>query len=129
MPSPRYIREIPQRYRLEAGKCKGCGKIFFPPRLVCNKCGSQDFEKVTLPENGKIITFTIIRVAPAQFEAEVPYAIAIVELENRVRITTQVVDCKPEDLEIGKQVKLVFRKVQEEGKTGIILYGYKAVLV
>lgn len=129
MPSPRYRREIPQRYRLEAGKCKGCGKIFFPPRLVCNKCGSQDFEKVTLPENGKIITFTIIRVAPAQFEAEVPYAIAIVELENRVRITTQVVDCKPEDLEIGKQVKLVFRKVQEEGKTGIILYGYKAVLV
>lgn len=128
MPSPRYWREIPQRYRLEAGKCKGCGKIFFPPRLVCNKCGSQDFEKVTLPENGKIITFTIIRVAPQQFEAEVPYAIAIVELENGVKITTQVVDCKPEDIEIGKQVKLLFRKVQEEGKTGIILYGYKAVL-
>ncbi len=129
MPSPRYRREMPQRYRLEAGKCKGCGKIFFPPRLICNKCGSQEFEQVVLPENGKIVTFTIIRVAPAQFEAEVPYAIAIVELENGVRITTQVVDCDPEKLDIGNEVKLVFRKIQKEGKTGILLYGYKAVLV
>ncbi len=127
MPSPRYHREIPQRYRLEAAKCTSCGKILFPPRLICNKCGSQDFEKITLPENGKIVTFTIIRVAPQQFETEVPYAIAIVELENGVRLTTQVVDCNPEKLEIGNSIKLVFRKVQEEGKTGIIKYGYKAV--
>ncbi|MCK4357275.1 MAG: Zn-ribbon domain-containing OB-fold protein [Candidatus Cloacimonetes bacterium] len=129
MPSPRYHREIPQRYRLEAEKCKKCGKILFPPRLICPECGSKNFEKVILPENGKIITFTIIRVAPQQFESEVPYAIAIVELENGVKITTQVVDCDPEKLEIGNSVKLVFRKIQEEGKTGIICYGYKAVLV
>ena len=128
MPSPRYHREIPQRYRLEAEKCKKCGKILFPPRLICPECGSKNFEKVILPENGKIITFTIIRVAPQQFESEVPYAIAIVELENGVKITTQVVDCDPEKLEIGNSVKLVFRKIQEEGKTGIICYGYKAVL-
>jgi uncharacterized OB-fold protein len=51
-----------------------------------------------------------------------------VELENGVRITTQVVDCDPEKLEIGNSVKLIFRKIQKEGKTGIILYGYKAVL-
>ncbi|MCK4338548.1 MAG: Zn-ribbon domain-containing OB-fold protein [Candidatus Cloacimonetes bacterium] len=129
MPSPRYHREIPQRYRLEAEKCMKCGKILFPPRLICPECGSKIFEKVILPENGKIITFTIIRVAPEEFATQVPYCIAVVELENRVRITTQVVDCKPEDIEIGKSVMLVFRKVQEEGKTGIICYGYKAVLV
>ncbi len=129
MPSPRVRREMPQRYRLEAAKCKTCGKIFFPPRLVCNKCGSEKFEQIVLPENGEIVTFTIIRVAPAQFETEVPYAIAIVELENGVRLTTQVVDCDPDNLVIGDKVKLVFRKVQREGKTGILLYGYKAVLV
>ncbi|MBC8312838.1 MAG: Zn-ribbon domain-containing OB-fold protein [Candidatus Cloacimonetes bacterium] len=128
MPSPKYRREMPQRYRLEAAKCKKCGKVFFPPRLICDKCKSEEFEKITLPENGKIVTFTIIRVAPQQFETEVPYAIAIVELENGVRLTTQVVDCNPEKLKIGNEIKLVFRKIQEEGKTGIIKYGYKAVL-
>jgi uncharacterized OB-fold protein len=129
MPSPRYRREIPQRYRLEAGKCRNCGKILFPPRLICPACGSKDFENTTLPDKGKIVTFTVIRVAPENFAAQVPYCIAIVELDNGVKLTTQVVDCKLEDLEIGKSVQLVFRKVREEGKTGIICYGYKAVLL
>ena len=128
MPSPRYAREMPQRYRLEASKCKKCGKIFFPPRLICSNCKTREFEKITLSDQGKIITFTTIRVAPDQFNEQVPYSIAIVELNEGVRITTQVVDCKPEDMAIGKPVKMVFRKVQEEGKTGILCYGYKAIL-
>ncbi|KPJ74304.1 transcriptional regulator [candidate division TA06 bacterium DG_78] len=129
MPSPRYTREMPHRYRLEASKCKKCNKISFPTRLVCSDCGSKDFKKIKLSDYGKIVTFTTIRVAPTQFATEVPYNVAIVELDDGVRITTQVVDCKPEDLTIDKKVKLVFRKLYEEGKTGIICYGYKAVPV
>jgi uncharacterized OB-fold protein len=129
MPSPQYRREIPQRYRLEAGKCTQCGKIFFPPRLICSDCGAKDFKTIQLSDRGKIVTFTTIRVAPVQFATEVPYNIAIVELNSGVKITTQVVDCKPEDMKIDKKVKLVFRKLHPEGKTGIIRYGYKAVLV
>lgn len=129
MPSPTYRREMPQRYRLEAAKCKKCGKLFFPPRLVCAGCGSKEFDKTKLSETGTILSHTMIRVAPANFAMQVPYAIAIVESDNGVRVTTQVVDCKPEDLEIGKKVKFVFRKLYEEGHTGIICYGYKTVLV
>ena len=129
MPSPRYRREMPQRYRLEAAQCKKCGKISFPPRLVCSGCGTKDFTKTKLKDRGKIVTFTTIRVAPVQFATEVPYNIAIVHLDDGVKITTQVVDCKPEDMDIGKQIKLVFRKLYHEGKTGIICYGYKAILI
>ncbi|MEO0156569.1 MAG: Zn-ribbon domain-containing OB-fold protein [candidate division WOR-3 bacterium] len=128
MPSPRYTREIPQRYRLEANKCKKCGKIFFPPRLICSNCKSREFEKIKLSEEGKIVTYTTIRVAPDQFNTQVPYNVAIIELKDGVRLMAQVVDCKPEDMGIGKPVKLVFRKVQEEGAAGIICYGYKAIL-
>jgi len=128
MPSPRYHREMPQRYRLEAAKCSGCGRIAFPPRIVCN-CGSRDFKGEKLSDHGTILTFTTIRVAPKDFETEVPYSVAIVESDNGVRVTTQVVDCKPEELEIGKKVKFVFRKLYTEGHTGIICYGYKAILV
>jgi hypothetical protein len=129
MPSPRYRREMPQRYRLEAAQCKQCGKISFPPRLVCNSCSSREFTTTKLSDYGKIISYTTIRVAPADFATQVPYNIAIVESDNGVRVTTQVVDCKPESLEIGKKVKFVFRKLYEEGHTGIICYGYKTVLV
>ena len=128
MPSPRYHREMPQRYRLEAAKCSGCGRIAFPPRMVCN-CGSRDFKGEKISDHGKILTFTTIRVAPKDFEMEVPYSVAIVESENGVRVTTQVVDCNPEELEIGKKVKFVFRKLYTEGHTGIICYGYKAILI
>ncbi len=128
MPSPRYTREMPQRYRLEANKCKKCGKIFFPPRLVCLNCKSREFEKIRLSEEGKILTYTTIRVAPEQFNTQVPYNVAIIELNDGVRLMAQIVDCKPEDMAIGKPVKIVFRKVQEEGKAGIICYGYKAIL-
>ena len=127
MPSPRYHREMPQRYRLEAAKCSGCGRVAFPPRMVCN-CGSRDFKGEKVSDYGKILTFTTIRVAPKDFETEVPYSVAIVESDNGVRVTTQVVDCKPEELEIGKKVKFVFRKLYTEGHTGIICYGYKAIL-
>ena len=129
MPSPRYWKEIPQRYRLEAGKCKSCGKILFPPRLICPNCKSKEFDKTRLSEKGKVVTFTVIRVGPEQFSTQTPYVVGILELQEGVQIMSQIVDCKPEDVEIGKSVKLVFRKIQEEGKTGILCYGYKAVLV
>ncbi len=129
MPSPRYHREMPQRYRLEAVQCKGCGKISFPPRRICAGCGSREFDKARLSDQGKILTYTTIRVAPKDFETQVPYSVAVVETDNGVRLTTQVADCSPDDLAIGKRVKFVFRKLYSEGHTGIICYGYKAILI
>ena len=129
MISPRYHREVSQRYRLEAGKCKQCGDISFPPRLVCPKCKSKTFETVKLSREGKILTFTIIRVGPDKFSKETPYVVAIIELNDGVRLTSQVTDCDVDKVEIGNKVKLVFRKIQDEGKSGLHCYGYKAVLV
>jgi hypothetical protein len=128
MPTPsRYWREIPQRYRLEAGKCLNCGYIAFPPRLVCPRCQSRKFETIILPDTGKILTYTIIRVPPHPFADQAPYAVGIVELEDHVRLMGQIVDCPFEDLKIGKRMKIEFRKVYQEGEAGVIYYGYKFV--
>ena len=129
MASPNYWRAMPQRYRYEAAKCKNCGKIFFPPRLICDQCKSREFEKITLKKQGKVVTFAVIRVAPSQFVDQAPYPIAIVEIEDGVRICTQIADCEIDDIKIGMPVKLEFRKVSEDGEAGIINYGYKAVPV
>ena len=129
MPSPRYWREIPQRYRLEAGKCKKCGKVYFPPRIICAECKSQEFETVNLQREGKLLTYTIIRVAPSQFVDQTPYAIGIVELNDGVKILSQIADCDLDKLEIGQKVRIEFRKIYQEGEAGIICYGYKCVPV
>jgi len=124
----RHHREIPQRYRLEAGKCTKCGNILFPPRLICPKCGNKKFKNVNLKDEGKLLTYTVIRVASDKFSKETPFAVGIVETKDGVRLTTQIVDVDPEKLKIGQKVKLVFRKIQDDGKAGIHMYGYKAVL-
>ncbi len=124
----RYWREIPQRYRYEAAKCEKCGKITFPPRLVCRECGGRRFAKHTLAQEGAIETFTIIRVPPAGFGDQAPYAVGIIALDDGVKLTAQIVDCKPEDLAVGKRVRMEFRRLQTDGESGIIAYGYKFVL-
>jgi len=127
--SPRYWREMPQRYRYEAAKCTKCGKIFFPPRQVCNGCRGREFKDVTLSPKGTIETFTVIRVAPSGFEDEAPYAVGIVKLDDGVKITAQIADCKPDEIKIGDKVRIEFRRVQQDGESGIICYGYKFVPV
>ena len=108
--SARYWREIPQRYRYEAAKCKKCEKVFFPPRRVCSQCGTREFEKTQLPQEGKVETFTVIRVAPTGFSDEAPYAVGIVSLPGGIRVTAQIVDCDLARLTIGDRVRLEFRK-------------------
>jgi uncharacterized OB-fold protein len=127
MQPQRVWREQNKRYRYEAGKCAGCGKIYFPARLICESCKSREFTTVTLPREGKILTYSVVHVAPSQFKTQAPYAIGVIELANSVRLTAQIVDIKSEDLKIGLPVKLEFRKVQEVGDSGVLCYGYKAV--
>jgi len=128
MPTPsRSWREYPQRYRLEAGKCKNCGLVVFPPRLICPRCKNREFDKAKLAETGKVLIFTIIRVPPQQFVDQAPYAVGIVELDDGVRLTGQIVDCNFEEMKVGKRVKIEFRKIFDEGEAGVIHYGYKFV--
>jgi uncharacterized protein len=124
----RYWREVPQRYRFEAKKCNKCGYIAFPPRLICPECRNRNFDDYILKDTGKILTFTTIEVGPTEFADLVPYTVGIVELDDGVRITAQVADAEPDKIKIGGKVRLEFRKIQEDGKAGIIKYGYKAVL-
>jgi len=125
--SAKYWREIPQRYRMEAAKCSGCGAISFPPRLVCSECRGRKFEPVVLAKEGKVLTYTVIHVPPDQFSDEAPYAIAVVELDDGVRTTMQLVDCDLDKIKTGQRVRTEFRKVQQEGAAGILCYGYKCV--
>lgn len=121
-------REFPQRYRLEAAKCNGCDKILYPPRVACPACGGTSFETSVLPRDGKVVTFTIVRVPPAGFTEQTPLPIALVELADGVRVMVQIGDvADPEEISIGMPVRLEFRRISWDGEAGLIFYGHKAV--
>lgn len=127
MPSARAWREYPRRYRYEAAVCDKCGKWFFPARLICNECGGREFTTQTMRRTGKVRSYTVIRTPPAPFKDQAPYIVGIVEMDDGPSINTQITDCSIEQLAVGMPVRLEFRKIYEEGESGIINYGYKAV--
>jgi uncharacterized OB-fold protein len=129
MPSPRYTREIPSRYRLEAARCSGCGHLVFPARLVCPKCQGTEFKGTQLSRRGKVVTSTVIHVPPSDFHFQAPYAMAIVETPEGARLMAQVVDCDPAKVLPGMEVALEFRLLRKEGRAGILCYGHKGVPV
>lgn len=119
-------RRIPNRYRLIGSKCESCGKNFFPTRNICPKCRRKGriVEKV-FSGKGKIYSYTLVSVPPEGFELEAPYILALVELDEGTLVTSQIVDCGRNEIEIGTPVEMVFRKIQEDGKEGLIHYGFK----
>jgi scaffold protein (connect acetoacetyl-CoA thiolase and HMG-CoA synthase) len=127
MPSPRYWREIPSRYRLEAVRCRACGKVAYPPRRVCPACRGTDLEKTALSPRGRVVTSTVIHVPPTDLLMQAPYAMAVVETPEGARLMVQVVDCDPAAVEPGMEVELEFRLIRKEGHGGILCYGHKGV--
>ena len=119
-------RHIPQRYNLIGSKCLQCGTVFFPKRIVCPECRRKGkLEDINLSGTGKILTYSVIETPTDEFKNIAPYVVAIVELDEGAKITTQIVDCDIEKVEIGTEVEMVFRKIREAGEDGVISYGFK----
>ncbi len=73
---------------------------------------------------GEVYSFTTIQDAPAGFEEQAPYVLAIIKLDEGPMLTAQLTDLDG-SVEIGMRVEMVTRKLRSEGPQGMILYGYK----
>ena len=90
-------------------KCKQCGTITVPPKIVCGNCASADLDIVELSGKGKIQTFTTVFVPPEGRESECPYVIVLVELDEGPWImgNLTVIDPNKVTMDImGKKVKM-----------------------
>ncbi len=94
--------------KLMAAKCVKCGKIHLPPRNLCDNCLSDNFDWMPISGKGKLLTYTIIHIAPAQFQSQAPYAIGIVQLERDLRIPGLIKDVTQEKLKIGMDLTIDF---------------------
>ena len=119
-------RNYNDRYKLNGYKCTKCNTTFFEKKGMCT-CGNLDFAEMEFSGKGKLVSFTQVHSGPEMFESQSPYCVAIIDLEEGARITSQVVDCKYEDLKVGLEVEAVFRKFYKSGEEGIIHYGTKFI--
>ena len=90
-------------------KCRSCGALTVPPKMVCRQCASPDMEVEELKGTGKIRTFTTVYVASEGREDEVPYTIVMVELDEGPWIMGNLDGIDPTQATtelIGKRVKM-----------------------
>jgi uncharacterized OB-fold protein len=130
MATARFWRENPSRYNLKAVRCGNCGKVFFPPRVVCSVCHRKSIGKMecmNLKGEGEVYSYTVVHEAPSQFEVLKPYVVAMVKMDEGVMLTSQLIDSDPKGVEIGMRVRTTLRRIGEDGPGGVIYYGYKFV--
>lgn len=126
MGAPRFWRKTQSRYNLIGVRCETCEETYFPPRKICPQCRrASKLLPVKLDPKGTVYSYTVIHSAPEGFEKQTPYIMAIVKLDEGPMLTTQIVDCEEDKIEIGMPVKGVFRKISETGLDGPIYYGFK----
>ena len=92
-------------------RCQECATFIHPPRPVCRKCLSEKVAPETVPGTGTIDTFTI-NYQQWRPGLEVPYAIARVAIDGApgVYLTTNIVGCPVESVEIGVRVRAKFEQ-------------------
>lgn len=123
MDLPRYHRLTAPYYRLEGQRCMTCDAVQFPPRSACSACRGLDLAMQRFSGRGTVFSFAEVAQAPKGFSG--PYMVALIDLEEGVRVTAQLTDVEPEDVEIGMPVEMVTRRIQEKGPQGYLVYGYK----
>ncbi len=108
---------------LTTTKCKKCGKVLWPPRIVCSSCFSDDLEWIDLGTEGELYAFTEMRLgAPLGFEEDVPFCIGIVKISG-LSISARIDNAKYEDLKIGQKVQLKVVELDD----GRVFYRFDAV--
>jgi hypothetical protein len=91
---------------LRGFKCQECKDIFYiPPVYSCPKCGSEDLIEETLSGNGIIYSYTVVYVSGKELMDKVPFVVAVVELDEGGRVTTNIIDSNIDDIKIGERVK------------------------
>jgi hypothetical protein len=121
------------RLRLMGSKCKDCGQLWFPRRGagVCGKCNSRNIEDYQCSSTGKIIyhcvfAFFFTLTGYGEYGANTRVSV-LIELDDGVRIFSEIVDSKPELIQDGMRVEMVLRKHRRE-TNGNWFYAYKFVL-
>ncbi len=103
--------EATREGRLVIKECHTCGRAYFYPRSHCPRCWSNDTSWRESSGKGTVYTFTVVYQNDLPpFRDRLPYVVAVVELEEGVRMTSNIEGIAPEDVRCGMAVQVAFRE-------------------
>ncbi|HEV2579562.1 MAG TPA: Zn-ribbon domain-containing OB-fold protein [Ktedonobacteraceae bacterium] len=95
--------------------CDACQQSQFYPRLYCMRCGGQQVRWIEASGRGVVYSYTVIRQNKSpEFRDDVPYNVALIELEEGPHMMSNVIDIAPDDLRVDLPVVVVFDPVSDE---------------
>ena len=96
-------------------KCGRCAEYQFYPRGICAECWSSDIRWVQASGKGTVWTFTVTyQNRTPGFVEEIPYVLALVELEEGVKMFSNIVQCNPREVKIGMAVEVTFVRANDQ---------------
>jgi len=104
-----------KNHQLMIQKCLDCGHHWFPPSTVCTGCGSRNIEWVASSGKGTVFSFVVFhKLYHKGWDGEIPYAVAIVELEEGARMLSNVIGIPVEEVKCDLSVEVVFEDATSE---------------
>ncbi len=101
------------RHELILQRCRSCGTLQHRPRALCVSCLSDEIEHFPASGRGTVYSFTVTHQNQAPgFREALPYVLAYVELEEGVRLLTNIVGCSPKDVRIGLPVEVEYAQLE-----------------
>ena len=97
--------------RFRTTRCEACGRLSFPPKAICPHCWSRRIAWQDLSGRGRLYACTVVHAAPAAFRHEAPYRVAIVDLDEGVRLATRLLGDGPAALD--RPVRLVALRYED----------------
>lgn len=102
--------------KLTMQRCTQCNHHRFPPTFYCPKCNSPEHEWIDSKGLGNVFSWIVVRhpVPRDVYAADVPYVVALINLDEGVRIASNIVGIDPEKVTAGMRVRVIFREVTPE---------------
>jgi uncharacterized OB-fold protein len=107
--------EYCKQHELRFQKCSQCGKYRNPATILCADCHSMEYTWEKVSGKGKVYSFIVYqRVYHPGFAQDVPYNVSLIELEEGIRMLSNVTDIANDKIEIGMPVSVYFQDIDEE---------------
>jgi uncharacterized OB-fold protein len=103
-----------REHRLVLQHCPRCDRLQHFPRPWCTECLADELDVVESSGRGTVYAVTVVRRNPnPAFAARVPYALALVDLDEGVRVMSNVVGCDPGSVHVGRRVTVAFESAAD----------------
>jgi len=112
--------------RFTTTKCKDCGNVSYPPRVICPQCYSENLEFTDLPKKGKVVVFSEeVKGVPLGVESPLIHAVVDLGVDPVKRLLTRIINCPAGTLKRGDEVQLAVFDIPampiEKGRAGTIM--------